>query len=123
MSKEINDHDSVIQSIENTRPLSAWGKGVKNAAIDLIGTLEGREITEYNLLNGASNWLHYSEGGCALIYNADIAEAYCTPSELKRFYRAGKNLAYECQPNSKETWIQLQARALSQACRLILKNC
>ena len=119
MSKEISNHDSTIQAIENTRPLSAWGKGVKDAAIDLLGTLEGREITEYNLLNGASNWLHYSEGGCALIYNSDIAEAYCTPSELKRY----KKSAYQCQPNSQETWVQVQARALSQASRLILNNC
>tara|TARA_R110002020_G_scaffold71795_2_gene185120 strand:- start:713 stop:991 length:279 start_codon:yes stop_codon:yes gene_type:complete len=92
MSKEIINHDSTIQAIENTRPLSAWGKGVKDAAIDLLGTLEGREITEYNLLNGASNWLHYSEGGCVLIYNSDI-------------------------------WVQVQAKALSQASRLILNNC
>ena len=102
--------------IEATPARSAWSKGVKNAAIDLLDNLDGLEITEANLLNGARTWLEYSEGGCALIYDADIAEAYCTPSELKRC-NGGENA-----PNARESWIQLQARALYQASRLILEN-
>ena len=102
--------------IEATPARSAWSKGVRNAAIDLLDNLEGREVTEANLLNGARTWLEYSEGGCALIYDADIAEAYCTPSELKRC-NGGENA-----PNARESWIQLQARALTQASRLILWN-
>lgn len=102
--------------IEATPACSAWSKGVRNAAINLLDNLEGLEITEANLLNGARNWLEYSEGGCALIYDADIAEAYCTPSELKSCKGGEK------APNARESWIELQARALYQASRLILKN-
>lgn len=31
-------------------------------------------------LNGASDWLRYSEGGCSLIYNGDIIERCVCPS-------------------------------------------
>lgn len=102
--------------IEATPACSAWSKGVKNAAIDLLDNLEGLEITEADLLNGARTWLEYSEGGCGLIYDADIAEAYCTPSELKRC-KGG-----ERAPNARESWLELQARALRQASQLILNN-
>lgn len=102
--------------IEATPARSAWSKGVRNAAIDLLDNLDGREITEANLLNGARTWLEYSEGGCGLIYDADIAKAYCTPSELKRC-KSGENA-----PNASESWLEVQARALRQASRLILNN-
>ena len=36
------------------------------------------------LLNGADDWSQYSWGGCSLIYDGDIAERLCTPSELKK---------------------------------------
>lgn len=64
------------------------------------------------MMNGAKNWKEYSYGGCALIYDKDIAETLCTPSELKR-KRGG-----ELQPNSTETWLDVQARALYQASRV-----
>lgn len=60
-------------------------------------------------LNGASDFYEYSYGGSALIYDADIAEHYCTPSELKRTKHGEK------QPNRTESWLDLQARALNQA--------
>ncbi len=87
----------------------------KAAALDLLADLEryGLHISEDNLLNGAGDWHHYSEGGSGLIYNSDIAERYCTPSELKR------SKGGELMPNSRENWIELQARALYQANRLI----
>lgn len=31
-------------------------------------------------LNGATNWLRYSEGGCSLVYNGDIIERCVCPS-------------------------------------------
>jgi len=101
--------------LNNHKTRSAWSKGVKDFAFDLLDNLEGRDITKENLLNGASDWSAYSYGGCALIYDADIAEALCSPSELK--VKKGGDL----QPNSKETWLDVQARALGQACSLILR--
>lgn len=49
-----------------------------------------------------------------LIYDGDIAERLCTPSEYKR-KRGG-----DFQPNSRETWLDVQARALYQAARWII---
>lgn len=67
------------------------------------------------LLNGVSDWHEYSWGGCALIYEGDIAEALCTPSELKR--RDYGRL----RPNSREEWLDVQARALYQAYNSIVR--
>ena len=102
--------------IEAMKRNSAWGRGVKEQALELIEGAEV-ELTRDNalieLLNGAKSWSEYSNSGNALIYNGDIAERYCTPSELKRTNNGAKD------PNSHEDWIQLQARALLQSYRLI----
>ena len=45
----------------------------------------------------------------SIIYDSDIAERLCTPSELKKT-RNG-----ERKPNSREEWLDVQARALRQA--------
>lgn len=104
---------------------SAWDKGVTAYARDLLDNAEkvargGRLLKTVRdwraaMLNGASGWREYSYGGCAYIYNVDIAERLCTPSELKR-KRNG-----ELNPNSRETWLDVQARALNQACYRIIK--
>ena len=100
---------------------SAWKKGVKEYADELLNNLEekaqsyerlpknGRELEEW-ILNGAISWEDYSYGGCSLIYDGDIAERLCTPSELKK--KDGGRLA----PNSQESWLDVQTRALRQAC-------
>ena len=98
---------------------SAWARGVHAYAIELVENLDdsadlsNERLLEKALLNGASNWRQYSEGGAALIYDADIAERLCSPSELKRC-KGG-----ERQPNSRENWIECQARALAQAASLV----
>lgn len=108
----------ITQSIEATNPRSAWGKAVKTYALELLEACEeplprdlGRE-----LLNGTENWREFSYFGCSLIYNKDIAERLCTPSELKRC-RGGAR-----QPSSGETWLDAQARALFQAARLVARH-
>jgi short-subunit dehydrogenase len=107
------------QKISTLPARSAWSKGVKAYAIEFLESAE-IELTKENvkttLLNGADNWSQYSYGGSALIYDADIAERLCSPSELKR------NRGGELQPNSRETWLDCQARALRQACNLIKSN-
>jgi hypothetical protein len=105
----------IEKAIQSTNPRSAWGRGVKTYALELVGEIEG-EFSPAKLLNGAENWEHYSCGGNALVYDQDIAERLCSPSELKRT-RGGK-----LQPNSGETWLDCQARALSQAARLIARH-
>ena len=109
------------------RPVSAWRKGVKLYALDLVDevaeaigrgyfleeNLSDPKLLKRQLLNGAETWLEYAEGGCGLTYNADIAERLCTPSELARTRRG------ELPPNPWETWLQVEARALFQAELLI----
>ena len=98
---------------------SAWSRGVKAYAVELVeglndsADLSNEVMLAKALLNGASSWAQYSEGGCALIYDADISERLCPPSELKR------NKWGMLPPNSLETWIEVQARALWQAHKVI----
>ena len=77
--------------------------------------IESPNLLKKQLLNGASSWQEYSEGGCALIYDSDIAERLCSPSELKKV-KGG-----EREPNANETWLDTQARALGQAARMIIR--
>ena len=98
---------------------SAWSKGVHAYAVELVESLaesddlSNETLLRKALLNGADDWQQYSEGGCALIYDTDIAERLCSPSELKRV-RGGKR-----NPNSRENWIECQTRALGQAANLV----
>ena len=98
---------------------SAWSRAVHTYAVELVEGLESSDdlsnerLLEKALLNGAGDWQQYSEGGCALVYDADIAERLCSPSELKRVCGG------ERQPNARETWLDCQARALSQAASLV----
>lgn len=123
--------EKLYQSIESEKQRSAWDKGVTQYALEMVkqlgeqingGYFEELDLTESKkvraaLLNGAANWSQYSWGGCSLIYDGDIAERLCCPSELKKT-RNG-----ERRPNSREEWLDVQARALYQAanriCRLI----
>jgi hypothetical protein len=102
----------LIEKITASKTRGAWGAARKTYALELLESLEG-EYTPENLLNGARTWREYSYGGCSLIYDADIAERVCSPSELKRT-RGG-----ERPPNKDETWLDCQARCLSQAARMI----
>lgn len=113
-----------VRAILNGRKCrSAWDRGVMQYAEELteelaeninggyitleqLATAEERKAA---LLNGAKDWSQYSYGGSALIYDYDIAERLCNPSELKRTRNGERN------PNSRETWLDCQARALSQA--------
>lgn len=114
--------NDLLQKVENEKVRSAWTNGVKMYAIELLddaaSNLECEEFANLQelkdaILNGAKDWLQYSEFGCSLIYSADIAERLCSPSELKRT----KNCMNK--PNSRENWVQCQARALFQAWELI----
>ena len=110
-------------------PRSAWDKGVKEYALELVETLQEGIIGGYfdekdmqspnllkrQLLNGASDWTEYSWGGSSLIYDEDIAKRLCTPSELK------KSRNGERRPNAREEWLDTQARALNQAARMIIR--
>ena len=115
----------VLAVIDGGKYRSAWERGVAAYAHEIVsemestsidrGVMSGRSSLEALLLNGARDWHEFSECGCSLIYDRDIAERLCCPSELKR-RRYG-----DWRPNSRETWIDVQTRALAQAARLARK--
>lgn len=114
-----------IQTLEQRKDRSAWGRGVNGYAVDMLQQIDeyfkGGYISADDLatwataeaaaLNGERDWSEYSWGGSALVYDGDIAAALCTLSELKKT-RNG-----ERRPNSREEWLDVQARALHQAFR------
>lgn len=119
----------IIEKLDGIKPSSTWRKGVLNYAYDLIeNVFEGIkceyfnpfevEITDYMVakycFNGARNATEYSYGGCALIYDEDIANQLYTLEELIRCNFGRK------QPNNRETWLDVQARALFQAAKLLV---
>lgn len=116
----MREYADIKETLETRKDRSAWDKGVTIYALELLeeyaerAAYEGRqaantaEFKEW-LKNGASDWDQYSWGGFSLIYNSDIAERLCCPSELKKT-RNG-----ERRPNSREEWLDTQARALRQA--------
>lgn len=112
----------LLERIRSTKARSAWERGVKLYAEMIISRIsedynddEDIDTSERRLLNGARNWYAYSYGGCAYIYHGDIVRALCTVSERRR-----KQYGLY-QPNRQETWLDVQARALCQAAKLILK--
>lgn len=115
----MNDYQKAQITLADVAERSAWSKGVKAKAVDMLVEMYRQGIThptEADLLNGARDWYEWAQGGCGLVYDADIAKAYCTPSELKRT-RGG-----ELPPNSRESWLDVEARAAFQATNLILRR-
>ena len=113
--KNMETADRIFERIVHLNPRSAWNRGVVKYAMELMNIVDGKEITEKNLLSGADNWREYSYGGCSLIYDVDICHRLCTPSEIKKTHNGERN------PNKQENWLDVQARALYQAARLIMK--
>ena len=121
----------LIESIITTRKRatrSAWQRGLTEYALELLDSvndaingyyfrvddIENPAALTACMLNGASDWNQYSWGGCSLIYDPDIAKRICSPSELKITRNGNRN------PNSREQWLDVQARALHQAAALII---
>lgn len=113
----------LLNNLEKLTPRSAWSRAVVSDAIDLVEGLDCSEIPnnweelKKTLLNGAADWSAYSYGGCALIYDEDIARHYCTPSELRRVTHKDGTISERA--NAGEIWLDVQARALCQAAWLI----
>lgn len=123
-----NEVNEIRARLEAVKTRSCWDRGVKGFALNLLRSYidiceycdnNGRPVPELNeatLLNGAADWREYCEGGCALIYDADIACELCTPSELKKTDNGNK------APNTRETWMNVQALAYSQAYIMLINN-
>lgn len=121
----ISDLYKSVEAAKNGR--SKWSSGVQHLALSIIGNYaadEPRAVVdlqdlEATLLNGAADWSAYCYGSELLISNLEIAELLCTASELRRCTAADGSLK---DPNRRETWMDVQARAAQQAWWLI-RNC
>ena len=121
----INEAYIVFNRIRDSKVRSAWVRGKKFYALELAGNvIEALKYSDKSfdffsldtlMLNGARTYSDYSYGGCALIYDADICFTLCPPSEQR------KKLFGVYRPNKRETWLDVQARALRQA-SWIVKN-
>lgn len=120
----MKEMQKIRERLAATKPRTAWDKGVKEIAEGLLDKYEeivryweGSDpvppLTEKIVLNAANSWKQYCYGGCAMIYDREIAETLCTPSELRRTDHGRK------APNSRETWMDVQVRAHVQAWALI----
>lgn len=120
MSEFLESLSGAVDEYRASHGRSAWSRGVGEYVSDFYDELKyargncevdalGESELDRFLLNGASGWSEYSWSGCSLIYNSDIAERLCCPSELKRTDYG------RLQPNSREHWLDVQARALSRA--------
>ena len=116
----MKNYEKIKSILENRKDRSAWDKGITVYALEILDDVsenidydekepETRAELKEKALNGATDWSQYSWGGSSLIYDCDIAERLCTPSELKKT-RGG-----ERRPNGREEWLDTQARALYQA--------
>ena len=116
-----NELRKLVAEFPNT---SAWKKGVKEYADELLDNLEKKaqinerfpkdekELKEW-LFNGAMDCKDYSYTHCSLKYDSQIAERLCTQSKLKK--KEGGMLA----PNRRESWLDVQTKALRDAyCRI-----
>lgn len=120
--------NAISEKIEQAKTRSAWERGVKDYAVELVEELaeavrggwvdaedlSNRRLFERAMLNGANSWKQYSEGGCSLCYDGQIAERLCAPWELRKTDNGRKD------PNPHESWIDVQSRALYQAAQLVL---
>lgn len=120
----LDNLSTLYQIIEASPARSAWSRGVRSYALDIIEDIT--EFVKFNLsngyklplisedcaLNGAQDWKQYACGGCgaALIYSEQIAERLCTPSELRIYQKRGGDV------------MEWQGRALFQAWHLIAQN-
>lgn len=127
--KEVQNY---VDNLKIKRP-SRWAEAVKEDALWLLDNFiewhgEDAAFSKDNvkeLLNGAADWKQYSYGGCAYAYDSDIARHYCTESELKKVGLVDYGNGFYSNPNppnSKESWLDVQARGLSQASLLIEKS-
>ena len=109
---------AVANEVNNTKTRSAWSRGVKAYALDMLERFEEwREFNEANgesvpeldertALNGADNWRHWAEGASGLAESSAILCRLCPPSEVKKGVR---NIV----------WLEVEARAARQAWRMI----
>ena len=117
--------EATLDKLKAVKCRSAWSKGVKVYAYMLLDNIfsysDYKAITDCKslhevLLDGAKDWKQFSYSCRGLVLDEDIAKTLCSPSELKKCKNG------MLRPNKQEQWLDVQARALFQAEKLI-KSC
>ena len=125
--KDLLNYNNIIRTLEEWKKHTSTklDKAILDDAIDLLDNLKE---TSYQintmkdvrkaLLNGAQNWDQYSYGGCALIYDGDIADHYLSEDKKKDFkFKRGPEKG--CWNGIK--LLDFQATCLREANRTCLK--
>lgn len=111
--------NSIHEKLGGRLRLSKYSRAIREDAIGLLDSLDAEEIpTDRDdlhelLLSGASDWEQYSYGGCAFVYEEDIAAHYYTPSMVSR--------ALSASVSGKRPLLGMQACALERA-ELIIRS-
>lgn len=123
-NKTSKTYSEIYNLLAQEKPRSAWSRGVNNIALNIVSEIleeyNGDEEPHfYRVEDFAHHFYNVSlreavDGGCFLIYDYNIAENFCTPSELKRVKNG------ERYPNSRETWLDVMYRGAYQAIRHII---
>lgn len=112
----------LLTALANHKSRSAWDKGVLDYALEIVENYAPEEVTsvddvlnyrrdKHESLYSVAKW--QSEGGCFEIYDEDIAQRLCTPSELRRCTHKDGRL--RDMANARESWLDVQTRAVFQA--------
>lgn len=120
------------KKLEKHKATSAWDKGIKvyadlmldnlvdNGASTWSGKVEDLHTADWGWAHQRNprrhemdDWREESYGGSWLIYNEDIAKTLTSPSKFKKTDNGAK------RPNPREEWLDVQARALYQAAKLL----
>lgn len=88
--------------LDSYKDICAWCAENANPIPDL--SLE-------TVLNGALGWMDYSYGGCALVYDGDIAKVVFTEAQFTK-WQQGRNV-------TAEPLLDIQARALAAGWRVL----
>jgi len=112
----------LIKKLNTVKTRSAWDKGVLDYALEIVENYAPEEVTsvddvlnyardKHESLYSVAKW--QSEGGCFELYDDDIAQRLCTPSELRRCTH--KDGSLRDMANARESWLDVQSRAVFQA--------
>lgn len=123
-TKSPKTYSEIYTLLITEKPCSAWACGVHNIALDIVREIlentTGNDAAHFNFVDDFSKHFYgvslreAVNGGCFLISNSDIAENFCTPSELIHTKYGEHN------PNRTESWLDVMYRGAYQAIRHII---
>ena len=112
----------LLKKLNTVKTRSAWDRGVLGYALEIVDEHGDGDIQsvddvlnyrrdKHESLYSVAKW--QSEVGCFEIYDEDIAQRLCTPSELRRCTHKDGRL--RDMANARESWLDVQTRAVFQA--------